>query len=198
MNYLAHIYLSGTDDAVIFGNFIADAIRGNAYKHYPKKVQEGILLHRSIDTFTDAHPIFREHAKLFFKTHRHYSRVILDVLYDHLLAKNWKQYHSQDLKGFSQEFYAMAQNFPAPLPEKMQQFFEKMKEQDWLYEYSEIKGIERILMHMSKRTSFPSDFSAAVPLFIEHIQEIETAFFTFFKALEAHASFTRLRLEKSR
>lgn len=197
MNYLAHIYLSGADNALIFGNFIADAVRGKAYKNYSLNVQKGIMLHRSIDTFTDQHPIFRKHTKLFFDEHRHYSRVILDVLYDHLLARNWKRYHPQNLQDFSQDFYAMADDFPESMPQKMLLFFEKMKAQNWLYEYSEIKGIERILMHMSKRTSFPSDFPAAVPLFLAHINEMEKDFFEFFEALELHASLTRVRLEKS-
>lgn len=197
MNYLAHIYLSGEEDAVIFGNFIADAIRGKAFKNYSPSVQQGILLHRSIDTFTDTHPIFRKHAKLFFKAHSHYSRVILDVLYDHLLAKNWEKYHAQDLHSFSQDFYEMTSNFSEPLPPKMTLFFEKMHTQNWLYEYAEISGIERILMHMSKRTSFASNFPAAVPLFLEHMATMETEFFDFFEALKLHASLTRVRLEKS-
>lgn len=197
MNYLAHIYLSGSDKDLIFGNFIADAVRGNAYKHYSKKVQQGILLHRSIDAFTDAHPIFRKHSKIFFKDHSHYSRVILDVLYDHLLAKNWKQHHPEDLSVFSRSFYELIQQFPESLPDKMETFFAKMEEQDWLYEYAQINGITRILMHMSKRTSFSSNFPAAVPLFLEHQPMIETEFYDFFEALKLHASLTRDRLEKS-
>ena len=55
MNYLAHIYLSGDNDLVTVGNFIADGIKGKSYKKYPKEIQTGVLLHRNIDTFTDAH-----------------------------------------------------------------------------------------------------------------------------------------------
>ena len=60
MNYLAHIYLSGNDPDLIFGNFIADAVPGKQYKNYSNRIQEGIILHREIDSFTDQHPIFRK------------------------------------------------------------------------------------------------------------------------------------------
>ena len=197
MNYLAHIYLSGTSKGLIFGNFIADALRGKAYENYSPEVQKGIFLHRSIDSFTDAHPIFRKHSKLFFKEHRHYGRVILDVFYDHLLAKNWHNYHPEDLRTFSQSFYQMVRDFPEPLPQRIQHFFDKMEEQNWLFEYADINGISRILMHMSRRTAFPSDFPAAVPVFLAHEASIETDFFDFIKALKNHVSKTLDRLEKS-
>ena len=58
--------------------------------NYPKGIQDGIHLHRSIDSFTDTHPIFRQHCKLFFPEHSHYARVILDVVYDHFLAQLWE------------------------------------------------------------------------------------------------------------
>jgi len=197
VNYLAHIYLSGTSKGLIFGNFIADAVRGKAYENYSPEVQKGILLHRSIDSFTDAHPIFRKHSKLFFKEHRHYGRVILDVLYDHLLAKNWHNYHPEDLQTFSRSFYHMVRDFPEPLPQRMVHFFDKMEEQNWLFEYADIKGIARILMHMSRRTAFPSDFPAAVPIFQAHEAAIEADFFDFFEAIKKHISMQLNGIEKS-
>ena len=91
MNYLAHIYLSGDDDPLLkIGNFIADSVKGKAFKKYPQAIQNGIKLHREIDTFTDSHPIVFESKHRLFKKSRHYSSVIVDVLYDHFLAKNQK------------------------------------------------------------------------------------------------------------
>ena len=88
MNYLAHVYLSRENIDLAIGNFIADNIKGNNYKKFNINWQKGILLHRFIDSYTDSHYIFREHSKLFFDSHRHYSRVLIDIFYDHFLAKN--------------------------------------------------------------------------------------------------------------
>ena len=90
MNYLAHIYLSGGKKHTTIGNFIADGIRGNKYKTYPAEVQIGIQLHREIDTFTDAHPIFRKSTKRLHKGYSHYSGVIVDIFYDHFLARPYR------------------------------------------------------------------------------------------------------------
>ena len=105
MNYLAHIYLSGANIDLRFGNFIADSVPGKKYMDYSGTIQEGILLHRKIDSFTDQHSIFRAHKKLLFEDHGHYSAVLIDMFYDHFLASLWHQYHEQTLEQFSLDFY---------------------------------------------------------------------------------------------
>ena len=92
MNFLAHIYVSGDNDLVKIGNFMADSIRGHSYDVYPMEIQKGILLHRSIDSFTDMHPIYRQSKHRLHEKYGHYSGVIMDIFYDHFLAKNWKTY----------------------------------------------------------------------------------------------------------
>ena len=97
MNFLAHIYLSGEDEGITIGNFIADGIKGKKYLSYPASIQKGILLHRGIDSFTDSHPTVRQSTARLHENYGHYSGVIVDILYDHFLAKNWEEYHEQDL-----------------------------------------------------------------------------------------------------
>ncbi|MGB5646129.1 MAG: ACP phosphodiesterase, partial [Muriicola sp.] len=100
MNFLAHIFLSFGDKEISIGNFIADSIRGNKYTHLPATIQKGIILHREIDTFTDAHPIHKKSSKRLHPTQGHYSGVVIDVFYDHFLAKNWAQYSEEPLETF--------------------------------------------------------------------------------------------------
>ena len=83
MNYLAHVYLSGDDKHLAIGNFIADKVKGKQFLQYPQTIQNGILLHRKIDSFTDSHPLFKKNVTLLFPIHRHYSRVIVDLFFDH-------------------------------------------------------------------------------------------------------------------
>ena len=105
MNFLAHIYLSGNNDLIKIGNFMADGIRGNDYLKFPDQVIKGILLHRQIDTFTDAHPIYRKSKHRLHKKYGHYSGVIMDILYDHFLAKNWGNYSNEKLEKYVSDFY---------------------------------------------------------------------------------------------
>ena len=85
MNFLAHIYLSGENDLLKIGNFMADGIHGKAPESLPADVQKGIVLHRHIDTYTDAHPIFRQSTKRLHPVYHHYAGVIIDIYYDHFL-----------------------------------------------------------------------------------------------------------------
>ena len=186
MNFLAHLYLSGSDNDLRFGNFIAEAIRANQYSHYPKPIQEGIHLHRSIDSFTDSHPIFRQHCKLFFPEHSHYARVILDVVYDHFLAQLWEDYHWTKLVDYAADFYSFTEKQKALLPDKMKRLFQLMKEQNWLLEYRSIKGLERILFHMSKRTSYPSNFPNAIATLEANKEQMMAEFQVFFSELKQH------------
>ena len=95
MNFLAHIYLSGDNDLIKIGNFMADGIRGKQFENYHPEIQKGIILHRFIDTFTDAHPVFRQSTKKLHENYHHYAGVIVDVFYDHFLAKNWNLYSDE-------------------------------------------------------------------------------------------------------
>ena len=166
MNFLAHLYLSGEDESLRFGNFIADAVRGKDYTEYASGVQNGIRLHRAIDSFTDQHPIFRAHCKFLSPDHGHYARVIMDVVYDYFLASNWEKYHTTPLATYAESFYQTTLANQENIPDKMQRLFQLMKTQNWLLQYESISGLENILHHMSKRTKFPSKFASAVPTII--------------------------------
>ena len=66
MNYLAHAYLSFGMPAITVGNLISDFVKGKQKFTYPAAIQQGIVLHRAIDTFTDTHAVTRK-AKTFFR-----------------------------------------------------------------------------------------------------------------------------------
>ncbi len=183
MNFLAHIYLSFEDNEITLGNFIADNIRGNNYKHLPKKVQKGILLHRAIDTFTDAHPIVRKSTKRLHKNYSHYSGVIVDIFYDHFLAKNWEQYSKVPLDVFVNQFYDLLENNYAILPEGVKRMMPYMIADNWIYNYSEMKGISRVLKGMTRRTKNKSKMSFAILDLEEHYGKFETEFTSFFDEL---------------
>lgn len=181
MNYLAHVYLSGDNIDVAIGNFISDCIKGNKYKSYPVRWQKGILLHRFIDSYTDSHEIFKNHSKLFFDSHRHYSRVLIDMFYDHLLAKNWSKYSNVSLNEFSKEFYYNLKLNQENLPLKIKSSLKYLIRDDWFNSYSTIEGLRLVLSRMESRTSFPSRLSSSTDKFVSLISLIEPQFFIFFE-----------------
>lgn len=186
MNHLAHIYLSGDDDGLKIGNFIADSVKGKAYLKYPETIQKGILLHRKIDEFTDSHPIARKSASKFSERFGLYSGVIVDMVYDHFLAANWKDYHSVALKTYSEDFYTLLEENFDQLPARVQGFYPYMVEANWLLMYSTLTGIEEILFQMNRRVKRGVQLHLAVDELRENYSSLETEFRDFFRDLEGY------------
>ncbi|WP_310554711.1 acyl carrier protein phosphodiesterase [Flavobacterium sp.] len=183
MNFLAHIYLSGNNDLIKIGNFMADGIRGNDYLSFPDEVKKGILLHRHIDTFTDAHPIYRKSKHRLHKKYGHYSGVIMDILYDHFLAKNWKNYSDEKLNDYVDNFYKSLVDNYVVLTEKTKTMMPYMMDQNWLTSYETIAGIEKILFQMDYRTKHRANMQEAIVELQDFYQEFEIEFVAFFQEL---------------
>ncbi|MDV7138703.1 acyl carrier protein phosphodiesterase [Maribacter sp. TH_r10] len=183
MNFLAHIYLSFGDDEIAIGNFIADSIRGNKIDHLPDRIQKGVILHREIDTYTDSHSIPKISSKRLHKNYSHYSRVIVDIYYDHFLAKNWKNYSDTPLKIFVNDFYDLLENNYTILPNGVQRMMPYMISDNWLYNYSKMEGIDRVLNGMNRRTKNKSKMNFAILDLEEHYTDFEREFTDFFNEL---------------
>lgn len=183
MNYLAHIYLSGDNDLVTVGNFIADGIKGKNYKKYPRDLQIGILLHRNIDTYTDAHKTVRISTKRLHENYGHYSGVIVDILYDHFLAKNWSTYSDIPLADYVDTFYDSLEDNYSVLPSRIQKMMPYMVSDNWLLSYASIEGIARVLEGMNRRTKNRSGMDKAVNELEFFYKEFETEFSSFFDEL---------------
>ena len=185
MNYLAHIYLSGDNDLVTIGNFIADGIKGKRYKKFSKDIQIGILLHRHIDTYTDAHKTVRLSTKRLHEKYSHYSGVIVDILYDHFLAKNWASYSDKPLDKYIEKFYDSLEINYDLLPLRIQKIMPYMLADNWLLSYASIDGISRVLDGVNRRTKNRSSMNEAVVELEEFYTEFENEFSAFFDELIA-------------
>lgn len=183
MNFLAHLYLAKEDKERKIGNFIADAIKGSKYKHLPLGIQKGVVHHRAIDTFTDSHEIVKKSKRRLHKRYGHFKGVIIDILYDHFLAKNWLDYTDIPLAKFSENSYQLlADNFEL-LPERTQYLLPFMREQNWLYNYRTVEGISKILWGMNKRTKGISQMDLAKEDLVDNYVAFEEDFQLFFKDL---------------
>jgi acyl carrier protein phosphodiesterase len=184
MNFLAHIYLSGDNDLIKIGNFMADGVKGNNYLEYPEEIQRGIILHRAIDTFTDAHPIFRKSKHRLHEKYGHYSGVIMDILYDHFLAKNWELYSNEPLEDYVANFYKSLEDNYDILNKKTKNLMPYMFENNWLVSYATISGIEMILFQMDYRTKHRVHMQEAIVELQKFYTEFEEEFTCFFKEVK--------------
>jgi acyl carrier protein phosphodiesterase len=183
MNFLAHIYLSGDDEELMIGNFIADFVKGRKKDDYPDRIREGIELHRMIDDFTDHHEITERSKSRLRPKYGKYSGVIVDLFYDHFLAANFSEYHTDSLKDFSQRSYNILQKYWSVLPEGVHYFLPFMIERNWLLNYATLEGIGRALSGLSMRVSFENKMAESTKDLEMNYEEFRSDFKSFFPAL---------------
>lgn len=184
MNYLAHIFLSGDDSRMQFGNFIGDAVKGNAYNGYPQAVMDGILLHRAIDAFTDNHTAVKETVQPLKPHFGRYSGIILDMYFDYLLASRFSEFSEYPLKKYSRRFYfTIIRNYRI-LPGSMKKFMWHFIGTNRLNKYATKKGIKRSLEIMNNVHGLGLHLDTAMRYLVENEEKLWTVFQLFFSELQ--------------
>lgn len=172
---------------------MADGIKGKKYLNYLEDIQRGILLHRWIDSYTDSHPIVKQSTKRLHHKYGHYSGVIVDILYDHFLAKNWHTYSNIPLNIYIQDFYNLLENKHDLLTPRIQKMMIPMMEQNWLLSYESLEGIKTVLYNMNIRIKNRVPMDEAIQDLKDHYDSFETEFTLFFEELRA---FAKAKLEE--
>lgn len=189
MNFLAHAYLSGSDNKILVGNFIGDFIKGRqALGELEARIAQGVELHRAIDDFTDNHPVVHKSKNRLRPKYRHYAGVIVDVFYDHFLAANFQTFGGQRLSDFAATTYKTIQSFSDILPVRFKRMLPYMLRGNWLVSYSQIAGIHQALSGMASRTPYLSRMEEASADLAKHYDDFFKEFQTFFPDLEAFSS----------
>ena len=158
MNYLAHALLSGADDECRLGGLLGDFVKGPLAPppaQFSAAVVHGLLLHRRIDSFADAHQAFARSRRRVSSERRRYSGIIVDMFYDHFLAVHWARYSPQPLATFSAAVYALLAS--RALPDRLARILPTMRDEDWLTSYREPaavgRALDRIAVHRLRRSN---------------------------------------------
>lgn len=190
MNFLAHAYLSGDDDDIKIGNFLGDFVKGRLNKltnaQFSKEVIIGMALHREIDFFTDNHSIVRQSINRLQPEYHKFSGIVVDMFYDHVLAKNFHHYTEISLENYAQNFYDLLERRKAEIPEPMDRMVKSMVTRNWFLGYETHEGIEWALTGISKRLSFVSGIEHATEELRRDYNLYETEFQVFFPELINH------------
>src|SRR3982751_4465764 len=153
MNLLAHALLASPDAEVMLGSLIGDFVRGRIDPVLPPKVRAGIALHRAIDAYTDSHADVAAARRLFAPPFRRYAGILLDVWFDHLLARQWARFGEDDLDDFSDRVRALLDANVELVPERMRAFAAYLRANDLPAAYRHTAIIGNVLHGMSRRLS---------------------------------------------
>ncbi len=193
MNFLAHAHLSNDNDEILFGNMIADAVKGDASQNFSGDILKGITLHREIDTFTDSHPVHKESRDLIRTYFGKFSGIVVDIFYDHFLAVNWNSFSETPLKSFTSHVYKTLSKRFFMLPARTKRLLPFMISQDWLANYANFDGLQNIFYGMDRRTKFISGMKNSPDVLKKHYKILNAHFNEFYPEL---IEFTTLKIQE--
>lgn len=183
MNFLAHSYLTFSDEQIV-GQFLEDFIRNRDRFSFPDRIVEGIVLHREIDTFTDAHPEIHEAKKIFSPLVRLYSGAFVDVAFDYFLATALPD---KVLKEHSLKVYRVLRNYEHIFPENFKRMLDAMERDNWLYQYRRDQGIQFSFRNVLHKAKYLDKNLAVFEVFISNKPQLQSHFNLFYPDLLNHA-----------
>jgi acyl carrier protein phosphodiesterase len=195
VNHLAHALLGAGDEDLMLGSLMADFLRGSVDPALPRGVRAGIALHRSVDRYTDEHVEVAQARALFRPPMRRYAGILLDIWFDHLLARDWARFGPGSLEDFSDRVRDLLQRRIEEQPQRMQGFVHYLHANGLPAAYRQRAMIDDVLRGVSARLARPNPIAQALPLLEEAARPLERHFEVFFPHLQTWAEGERERLQ---
>ncbi|MGI9285540.1 MAG: ACP phosphodiesterase [Pseudomonadales bacterium] len=188
MNYLAHFHLAQSEPALVAGALLGDYVKGPLKGVLPANVERGIVLHRKIDAFTDEYALTQQLHTLFPSKYRRCSGIMLDLYFDHLLARDWHDYEQEPLTQFSSRVQANLDDYEQLLPAAAKGFKQRLQQYDLLSRYAQPTTIDRTLQHIAGKLRAPNPLASAMQHLIARDEELTAVFKVFYPALQRFSS----------
>lgn len=180
MNLVAHQYLSFNQPSIQIGNLLGEVVKGNKFNLYTEEISKGILLHRAIDHFTDHNTIVKDSTSYFHPTQHKYAPIIIDLMYDYFLIKNWSLYYFKSFKEFKDDCYNLFIANYNSYPNSLKILVDHLLKHDWFSNYETLDGIQKTLNGISRKTNFPNNLDNSLQNMIDYQEIIEEHFLLFF------------------
>jgi acyl carrier protein phosphodiesterase len=187
MNYLGHLFLSPPGEDALLGSLLGDFVKGPIGDRYPEPVARAIVLHRRLDSFTDSHPAVRLSKSRMSAARRRYAGIMVDLFYDHFLARYWVEFHPEPLSVFCARVYEILQRRHDALPEGLRLMAPNMARWDWFGSYAELESIHGALNRMSRRLRRDNPLVDSADELIENYPALESDFRAFLPDALAYA-----------
>jgi acyl carrier protein phosphodiesterase len=183
MNYLAHLLLADQSPASLVGGLLGDFAKGLDVSSLPPDIRAALLQHRRIDAFTDAHPLVRRSRARVSREFARFSGILVDVFYDHFLARRWQAHTPEPLGAFAARVYAALREHEHLLPERLSRVLPRMAREDWLSGYAEIENVGYALAGLERRFKRPTGLSRALTELTGNYAALDADFGEFFPEL---------------
>jgi acyl carrier protein phosphodiesterase len=187
MNYLGHIYFSNNDFELAKANLYGDYVKGSDLSNYSELIQKGIRLHREIDNYIDHHPLITEELLPILRTDLpKVAPIAVDLIFDHLLAKNWSDFHEKELNSYLDEFYDSIRTNQLEFSMTFLQQLGRMENFKWMNVYAQFEGLEKLSNGVSRKLNFSNSLPNTPEVFLKNEKEITRIFYDFMKGAQNH------------
>lgn len=173
MNYLVHLFLSDDTPPCLLGNLMGDFVKGRLDDTFPAAIRGGIELHRQVDAFAHDNLRYRCSKSRLDDRYGYFRSVLIDIFYDHFLARNWHLYHPLPLEAFAVRIYRLLEDHFELLPPGLQQVAPRMIEHNWLVSYRQVETIGRVLERLSARVRRPNPIGLGIAELHRHYAGLE-------------------------
>lgn len=193
MNLLAHLHLSfGRDPDTLTANVLADYLtRYEPVENMPAKLRDrfmpGVVLHRKIDSFTDQHEVVARARGLVSPERRRLAGIIVDIVFDFYLSKNWRRFSRESQEITVSRGYATISMVAATgLGEATQTLVSRMRRTDWLNAYGTLEGQATTFRRVSRRSPALEKLRGSEDEILRSGAGLERCFLEFYPELMGH------------
>lgn len=163
MNHLAHAVLAGDDPEVVVGSLLGDFWRGGLDPAWPAALARGVRLHRRTDSYTDAHPAVAAARARFEPPLRRYAGILLDVWFDHVLARDFERHAGEPAGPRLARIHAALAHLPRGVPPAFVLFAQRTVAHRTLSRYADPDYVEAVYEHIARRLSRDNPVAHAFP-----------------------------------
>ena len=183
MNYLAHFHLAWPEELLVVGGLEGDFHKGLLPGTLTPGLHSGVALHRAIDAYTDSHAVVAELRRQFPPELRRYAGILIDLCFDHFLARHWSSFSEMSQVEFSAAVYRILEKHSASLSEDARHMAGRLCEFDVLNRYQHWETITASAERIGQRLRRSNPLSESNQLLPPLLPELERAFLVFYPDL---------------
>ena len=151
-------------------------------------IQAGIRAHQKIDVYTDGHPVCCIARRRLQPPYRRFAGVLLDVYFDHFLARGWSRHgDGTALAEFAEKRYEILRRYRDLPSKRFRLVVDAMTRDNWLVGYSSLGGVETALRGISRRFRRENPVASGARVLLENYAPLQSDFEEFFPQLKEYA-----------
>jgi acyl carrier protein phosphodiesterase len=199
MNFLAHLHLARPEPTSRLGNLLGDFVRGRPDERFSPLIWRGIMHHRRLDVFTDAHPSWRVSRSRLRPERVRFAGIVVDVFYDHFLSLHWERFahEGETLEEFIRACHGDLREAGPQGPDEANLVIERMERQGWLASYASLDGIDEAIRRISRRSPKLGPMEEAIADLVGDYAGFEADFLSFYPDAIARSNALHLAAEES-